>query len=344
MASTINAQITPFTAVVMEADDSGNLALQTNNVTALTINSSQVVSLAQPLPVSSGGTGATTQAAAAAAVLPTQTGNTGKYLTTDGANASWSTVTQTRISGGTTGLTPSTLTDGDVTLGGTLAAANGGTGLTSPGTSGNVLTSNGSGWASSAPAYIGGRGQVFTSTGTFTVPAGVTAVQVTVIGGGGGAGGSYSGRGAVAYTGGTGGTSSFGAYCSATGGAGSYSFGGGSAGGSGVSGDINSTGAQGAYQHVSAVTVGYSTGYVATVGYTVTGISGCPIPPVGTYGRGGLYTSTIPYTGAAGGGTAIKYVTGLTPGSTITVTVGAGGAAGTAGGPAGNAGVVIVEW
>lgn len=33
---------------------------------------------------------------------------------------------------------------------GTLPAANGGTGLTSPGTSGNVLTSNGGGWASSA--------------------------------------------------------------------------------------------------------------------------------------------------------------------------------------------------
>jgi hypothetical protein len=89
MASTINAQTTPFAAVVTTADDTGNLALQTNNVTALTISSSQVVSLSQPLPVSSGGTGATTQAAAAAAVLPSQTGNNGKYLSTDGANASW---------------------------------------------------------------------------------------------------------------------------------------------------------------------------------------------------------------------------------------------------------------
>ena len=35
---------------------------------------------------------------------------------------------------------------------GTVAAANGGTGLTSPGASGNVLTSNGSAWVSSAPA------------------------------------------------------------------------------------------------------------------------------------------------------------------------------------------------
>ena len=34
-------------------------------------------------------------------------------------------------------------------------------------------------------AYIGGRGQVFTSSGTFTVPAGVTSVKVRGCGGGG---------------------------------------------------------------------------------------------------------------------------------------------------------------
>lgn len=45
------------------------------------------------LQVSGGGTGATTQAAAAAAVLPTQTGNSGKYLTTNGTDTSWGTVT-----------------------------------------------------------------------------------------------------------------------------------------------------------------------------------------------------------------------------------------------------------
>jgi hypothetical protein len=57
MPSTINAQTTPFAAIVQTADGTGNLALQTANVTALTINSSQVVSLANPLPVASGGTG-----------------------------------------------------------------------------------------------------------------------------------------------------------------------------------------------------------------------------------------------------------------------------------------------
>jgi hypothetical protein len=42
-----------------------------------------------------------------------------------------------------------------------LGAAYGGTGLTSPGTSGNVLTSNGSAWTSAAPSYFG-TGQTWT--------------------------------------------------------------------------------------------------------------------------------------------------------------------------------------
>lgn len=132
--STISSGTTLTTALVQTGDLTGNLVIKTGNAstTAVTISgTNQSVSLAAPLPVTSGGTGATTQSAAANAVLPSQTSNNGKYLTTDGANASWATVTQTRISGGTTGLTPNTLTSGDVTLAGTLAVANGGTGATS---------------------------------------------------------------------------------------------------------------------------------------------------------------------------------------------------------------------
>lgn len=56
-----------------------------------------------------------------------------------------------------------------------------------PGTSGNVLTSNGSTWISAAPPAGGGvNSQVFTTSSTFTIPAGVTKVKVTVVGGGGG--------------------------------------------------------------------------------------------------------------------------------------------------------------
>jgi hypothetical protein len=46
----------------------------------------------------------------------------------------------------------------------TLPASNGGTGLTAPGTAGNVLTSNGSAWTSVAPAAGGlGVGQTWQS-------------------------------------------------------------------------------------------------------------------------------------------------------------------------------------
>lgn len=83
------------------------------------------------------------------------------------------TVTSVALSGGTTGLTVSgspITSSGTITLAGTIAVANGGTGLTTltsnnvilgngtgnptfvaPGTSGNILTSNGTTWQSVAP-------------------------------------------------------------------------------------------------------------------------------------------------------------------------------------------------
>ena len=67
-------------------------------------------------------------------------------------------VTSVAVSGGTTGLTTSggpITGSGTITFAGTLAVANGGTGITAVGTSGNVLTSTGSAWASTAPAAAG---------------------------------------------------------------------------------------------------------------------------------------------------------------------------------------------
>ena len=50
--------------------------------------------------------------------------------------------------------------------------------------------------ATSAGIIPGVLGQVFTSSGTFTIPTGVTALKITVVGGGGGAGNSgWNGRG-----------------------------------------------------------------------------------------------------------------------------------------------------
>lgn len=129
--------------------------------------------------------------------------------------------------------------------------------------------------------------QVFTSSGTWNRPAGVTKIMVEVVGGGGGArgvknstngatggggGGGYSkktidvtsiasvsvivgaagtaGGSNPVTNGGTGGTSSFGAHCSATGGAGSIGLGGG-AGGVGSGGDINIKGGGGGGGYVA---------------------------------------------------------------------------------------------
>ena len=86
-----------------------------------------------------------------------------------------------------------------------LSAPQGGTGLTSPGTSGNVLTSNGSAWTSSTPSYVGQRAQIFSSSGTFTIPTGITAISLQVIGGGGGTRGVFD-AGVVTGGGGGGGT------------------------------------------------------------------------------------------------------------------------------------------
>ncbi|MEI6480872.1 MAG: hypothetical protein WCO19_01065 [Candidatus Saccharibacteria bacterium] len=49
----------------------------------------KATSLTAPLPISQGGTGSTTSSAAANAILPDQTNNTGKVLQTDGTNLSW---------------------------------------------------------------------------------------------------------------------------------------------------------------------------------------------------------------------------------------------------------------
>lgn len=152
------------------------------------------------------------------------------------------------------------------------------------GTSGQALLTGGAGanpaWGSvqSLP-YAGGYRnlQVFSASGTFTVPAGIAEIFVEVWGGGGGGigqtgnspglgggGGGYtrkritglapgstvnvtvgSGGGYnINATAGTGGISSFGAYCSATGGTGGSNSTGG-AGGNGAGGDVNLTGQRG---------------------------------------------------------------------------------------------------
>jgi hypothetical protein len=77
--------------------------------------------------------------------------------------------TVTSLSGGTTGLTPNTASTGNVVLAGTLATANGGTGLTTVGSSGQVLTTNGT-TLSYGSALVTGT-SVATTSGTSVVVA-----------------------------------------------------------------------------------------------------------------------------------------------------------------------------
>jgi hypothetical protein len=156
------------------------------------------------LPLSSGGTNGSLTAVAGAIVYSSGSamafsavGTIGEVLTSNGAGTpTWtvpaaSGVTSVAASGGTTGMTFSgspITTSGTLTLAGTLIVANGGTGATTlaannvllgngtgalqvvaPGTSGNVLTSNGTTWTSTA----GGFGAAYTRT-SFTATGGQT--------------------------------------------------------------------------------------------------------------------------------------------------------------------------
>ena len=92
------------------------------------------------------------------------------------ANATYATSVST-ISFGTTGLTPSTATNGVVTVAGTLATTNGGTGLTS-------FTANGVVYASSTSALATGSALVFdgTNLGLGVTPSAWSGYRVFQIG------------------------------------------------------------------------------------------------------------------------------------------------------------------
>ena len=74
-----------------------------------------------------------------------------------------STAIVSSINFGSTGLTPASATYGAVTVAGTLAVANGGTGLTSSSTAGSILVSTGSAWLPTLPIVVGSGGTGATS-------------------------------------------------------------------------------------------------------------------------------------------------------------------------------------
>lgn len=135
--STIAAGTSAGTALVSTGDTTGALVLQTNGTTtAVTIATNQVVTLAQPLPVGSGGTGATSLSG----------------LTTG---------TATNLAGGSNGTIP-------------YQSATGTTQMLAVGTSGQVLQTNGAGapsWvtpSAGALTFLASVNVSGSSTGDFT--------------------------------------------------------------------------------------------------------------------------------------------------------------------------------
>jgi hypothetical protein len=216
------------------------------------------------------------------------------------------------------------------------------------------------------PVIPGVLGQSFTSSGTFTIPTGVTALKITVVGAGGGGGGGANGVG-PSGSGGGGGTAikyltgvtpgntlsvAIGAL-----GAGGGSFTSGGAGG-------NSTVSSGTQIITSIVGNGGGGG--------VTGISGAPgaggsfsgqtigvvggSPPYGTINTSSIQCNTYYYslTSAGGnslmgsGGTALSnFSTGITWAGTNAYGYGGGGSGSggsTYSGGSGTQGIVIFEW
>jgi hypothetical protein len=313
------------------------------------------LTLATALPPGSGGTGITTVGTAGNVLTSNGTAWVSQVAaSTTNANA----ITTGILSAGVGGTGANTLTSENVIIGNGTSAVK----FVAPGTTGNVLTSNGSAWTSAAAGSGGGDYimAAYTSPATWTKPAGLKAVKVTVVGAGGnggasstpgttacsGSGGGGAGGTAIRYidapaipgpvsvTAGPG-TNSFGPFASATagsaGGGGNVSnppippqnpFGGnGGNGGAGSSGTVNITGQAGNAGESSGGTGGAST--LGGGGAGGLGKRG-PTPSPGNPGSsGGVY-------GGGGGGGGNKAADPCTP-----ATNGTGGT--------GAAGIVIVE-
>lgn len=223
-------------------------------------------------------------------------------------------ITDLAVADGGTGA--STLSANAVLLGNGTSALQ----TVAPGTSGNVLTSNGTTWTSTAVSTAAGgiRGQFFYSSGSFTVPTGVTSIKMFVVGGGGGAGGQHlypdEGEGASYQGGGTGGAAGYGqGYITVT-------------PGTSLTVTIGTGGTGGGTNQAVSGTAGGNTS-----------VSGGALTITGSGGSGGLSWNLVGVSGTGNGAAGT-----LTNGFYYPNFLGGGG--GGSGGSNGSAGYVWLEW
>jgi hypothetical protein len=200
------------------------------------------------------------------------------------------------------------------------------------------------------------RVTTFTSSGTWTKQADVSRILVYVVGGG--AGGVAMNTAQATVPGASGGTTSFGSHCSATGGVGGLTQ---TTYGTGINGDLNIRGSASIINGRNITISGtfYPGGIKGAdsifggggLGYPGSATNGAGAGLAGVFGGGGGgcgYRSGSPTThhasGGQSGGCAIKLILSNSLNATETVTIGAGGAGGNSDfdGGAGGAGLVVI--
>lgn len=165
---------------VVQTDSSRNLITASVNLATQSTGT---------LDVANGGTGNNTVGASGAiaystgsAYAFTTAGTSGQILSSTGGGApTWvsaSSLGVTSFAGGSTGLTPAGATTGAITLAGTLAPSNGGTGATSIGAAGSIVFSNG---AIQSYTAAGSAGQFLKSVGTGTPVWGSSMIARTIM-------------------------------------------------------------------------------------------------------------------------------------------------------------------